>query len=214
MAKVKEMWARFEKIFKEKGKTMADLGFKDGVSEEDISKLEMHLGKDLPEDFKEFLQIYNGQKDKTFNWLPDNLKLFGLDEISKSWDHELSIMPMIGERAFFTYHFQDKIKSLIFHHDRIPIAEFEEGSCNIFIDNIPGPKGKEGQLIFNVNECDFIVLADNFKDLISFYVKLLENGKLKFIEEPVSHESKFSIKSASGEPINGDRWLKLLSNLP
>ncbi|NVM55004.1 MAG: SMI1/KNR4 family protein [Candidatus Helarchaeota archaeon] len=208
---MKKIWAKFEKFFKDQGKTMAELGFRPGKSEEDITKAEIHVGVHFPADYRNFLLICNGQKDKTLDWLPDHMILFGVDEIIKAWDYEVSIMPMIGEHIFNTYHFHDKIRSIVFHRDRIPIAEFELGTCSICLDYIPGPKGTEGQLIFNVTESDFIVLAEKFTELIENYIAFLESGKLIFTEAAKGQESKFAITTATGKSINGDIWLELVA---
>lgn len=208
---MKATWARFEKFLKEQGKTMVGLGFRPGMSEDEVSKVEIHIGVNFPEDYRNFLLITNGQKDKTLDWLPDHMILFGVEEIEKAWDYELSIMPKVGEYIFNTYQFYDKIRAVIFHRDRIPIAEFEEGSCAIYLDYIPGPKGTNGQLIYNVTESDFIVLANTFNELITNYVAFLESGDLVFTEMPKGQESKFAITTASGKSINGKVWLELLA---
>jgi cell wall assembly regulator SMI1 len=211
MSSMKETWVLFENYFKKQGKTMAKLGFRPGTSEAKIANLEEHLGLQLPTDFHDFLLICNGQKNTTLDWLPDHMVLFGVDEIIRSWDYQLSRMPLVGELQYNTYQFHDKIRNIIFQHGRIPIAEFEAGTCSIYLDYIAGPKGKDGQLIFNTTECDFIVLTNSFQELIAHYVKLLERGALKFSEAAKGQESKFIITTTSGKSLNGDIWLKLLA---
>lgn len=209
---MKKAWGRFEQFLKKEGVQMEELGFRRGNNEASISKVETHLGKPFPEDYRNFLLICDGQKDRTFDWLPDHMTLFGLEEILKSWDYQLSIMPMVGELAFNTYQFHDKIRSLVFHREWIPIAEFEEGTCCIYLDYIPGPKGTEGQLIFNTTEADFIVLAETLSEFVGKYVEFLEEGELRFKKHAKSQESKFAILTSSGKTINGDIWLKMLAD--
>lgn len=211
MTPMKKTWATFENYFKKQGKSMTELGFRSGTGEEDLMKLEEHLGRQLPEDYRTFLLMCNGQRDKTLDWLPDHMILYGVKEVFKAWDYELSRMPIIGEQSFNRYHFHDKIRSIIFLRDRIPIAEFEMGTCSIYLDFVPGPKGTEGQLIFNVTECDFIVLAKDFNELIGYYVKFLENRRLLFAKTTKGQESKFAITTTKGKSINGDIWLDLLA---
>ena len=110
---MKEVWGRFEQFLKKEGVQMEELGFRRGNNEASILKIEKHLGKQFPEDYRKFLLICGGQKDRTFDWLPDHMTLFGLEEILKSWDYQLSRMPMVGELAFNTYQFHDKIRSLV-----------------------------------------------------------------------------------------------------
>ncbi len=210
MTKLKETWSKFESFLKSKGKTMGELGFRPGAKDEDISKLEIRLSTNLPADYKDFLLICNGQKALTLDWLPDHMTLFGVKEVAETYEYELSRMPLVGEHTYNTFHFHDKIRSIIFHHQRIPIAQYEVGACEIYIDNIPAPKGTDGQLIFNATEADFIVLAKTLTSLISTYVTLLNNGKLIFTDAPKGSESKYVIQTASGKPINGDVWLELI----
>lgn len=54
----------------------------------------------------------------------------------------------------------------------------KEGLGVICDDNDPGPNGKIGQIIYLINECDFIVLADSFREFIDLYID--RNAKRTF----------------------------------
>lgn len=207
---MKTIWAKFEQFFKSQGKSLSELGFRSGANAKAIDDAEIHLSATFPMDFRELLLMNNGQKENILDWLPDHMTLFGIDEIVQTWDYELSIMPKIGEHTFNTFHFHDKIRALIFHRERIPIAQYELGACEIYFDFIPGPKGVEGQLIFNITEADFIVLTDTFHELIAHYVDFLEDGDLVFSKNPKGSESKYALKTKSGKSINGNIWLELI----
>lgn len=77
-----------------------------------------------------------------------------------------------------------RIHSVISHSKRIPIAgnRWWDGD-NTFLDLFPGPKGKSGQVITFVTECDLVVLGPSFRDALALYVEALEKGDWVFSEK-------------------------------
>lgn len=177
------------------GYSLSELGFSPGASNEEIKAIETVTGQVIPDELKLFLSYINGQNTVDFYFLPDQVRLFSCQEIIDEWNEEQVYAPDT-EEFYNQFHYEDKIRNTIYHSTRVPFAS-QEGFGIVCIDNDPGPRGKAGQIIYLINECDFIVLADSFKEFISFYIECMRKGILKFENEKEDYPNKFRLKSDS-----------------
>ena len=165
-----------------------------------ILETERLLNLKLPEEYKIFLQYCNGQSDPfTLTFPPDQLTFLSLDDAVQLWT-ELNLYP--NDHFFDQLEANGKIRSVLQHPRRIPIAYNETGGAYLFLDYIPGPRGKEGQLVFNINEVDCVVIEDSFYFLIQNYVRLLESGKVIVKKQPAEYGQGYWFVSAQDELIN------------
>ncbi|MFN6086866.1 MAG: SMI1/KNR4 family protein, partial [Fluviicola sp.] len=141
-----------------------------------IEVLEKVIKRQLPESFKIFLKIINGQKNDNFYFLPDQSLLFSSDEIINEYKAQSECFEDCLE---FYNDFQcvEKVRCTVFSETRIPIAGRD--GYYLFLDFDPGPNGSVGQIIYLVNECDFVVLAPSFDKFIDNYNFLILNNDFK-----------------------------------
>lgn len=64
------------------------------------------------------------------------------------------------------------------HRRRLPIATADD--CALLLDFAPGPAGKEGQVLLQVDECDCVRVASSTEDLLSRWLQLLDEGRVRF----------------------------------
>jgi len=209
-----KLFKRFKSIFKAEGKSLFQLGFKPGVLELHIDAAEARLNIRFPISYRKFIEQFNGHDYEILNWLPDNMSFLELDEVIKVWENEMDFYDEMESESFFNRYSEDGKTRLIFYHPRrIPIADLE-GECTLYLDFIPGPEGTEGQVIYNINESDFVVLAKGFKDFLSRYVQLHESGEL-VLERYQDGYALFSVvKTRTGLSLNGERFIELMNRLP
>ncbi len=206
MKQIFTIWNHFLEFFEKKDINREELGFRDGADVKEIMNVEKLLGVKLPDDFRDFLRICNGQEygNDHLHWLPDGMRLLGIEEIYKEWEYQTKIFMDVPDAldGFETFQNDDKIRAIVFHEKWIPIAMLE-GSCWIFFDYVPGPKGTEAQLIFNLTECDFIVLSNSFTELVQHYITSLQAGTLIIEKDPDYHDG-YSLKTRDKKHIDGN----------
>ncbi len=194
---MKEQIKKFIDLIQSNGHTLDELGFSTGASETEIETIETETGQTLPDELKQFLSTINGQNNEDFYFLPDQVRLFSCEEIIDEWKQEQEYADDSTE-FYDQYQNDDKIRCTIYHKSRVPFAG-QEGFGIVCIDNDPGPKGKKGQIIYLIDECDFIVLADSFNELINLYIDRMQKGILKFQNEKEGYPNKYRLKSNAKE---------------
>ncbi len=158
---------------KQSAKELNELGLNPGATAAQIQQVEEVTGQALPNDFKLFLQHINGQQPQSHWFLLDEVKLLSCDEIIEEWTEGQEYAEDTAE-YYDEFHFDDKIRCTIYHASRIPFAS-QEGFGFMAIDYAPGPNGKVGQVIYLVNECDFIVIADSFSAFVDWCIEHQKN---------------------------------------
>jgi cell wall assembly regulator SMI1 len=188
--KLIDEWQKFADYITSFGHSLEELGFRKGAKEEDIDRLEKTIELELPADYKQLLKLVNGQVlediDVKFWWLPDAIQFLSVDEVIESWKSWRQFDDDDESNYYDEYQDEDRIRLVIYNKKRIPVAT--NGGIDLFLDFIPAPKGAVGQLITNINECDYIVLANNFTELLENYNLLIKRNILKFKEKPKPHK--------------------------
>lgn len=150
------------------------LPFHHGCSPEALRQLEETLRTSLPEDYRALLGRVDGQPDSwTLTFPPEELTLLGVEGVRTLWRRHLAYQ---DDEFFDELVCDGKVRAIPFHPGRIPIAEFESGAAYLCLDQIPGPMGRFNQLIYPVDECDWVVVEDSVTALIARYVGALESG--------------------------------------
>ncbi|MBK9260516.1 MAG: SMI1/KNR4 family protein [Polyangiaceae bacterium] len=139
-----------------------ELGLRKGASERAIVAAEEALSLRFPDDFRASLLLHDGQdgdESSLFEWMPGCSPLAPLRSRRRALEggtrarRRISPDRLQGRGA-------GRIHSVLWHAKRIPIAgnRWWDGD-NTYLDLFPGPKGKIGQLITFVTECDLVVLG-------------------------------------------------------
>jgi cell wall assembly regulator SMI1 len=159
--------------------TPAKLALRPGASDRAIAAAEKAMKIEFPPTFREWLRIHDGQApEATIDWAPGCTRLAPLSEVVKQWKDERD---MDDDEHVGKLQERGRIQNIVFHAKRIPIAgtEYWDGD-KTYIDFVPGPKGKAGQIITLVTECDFVVLGETMTEFLEKYLAILESGALAF----------------------------------
>ncbi len=171
---IETLWQRLEQFFAAQQWPVA---LRPGASEAEIAAVEAALGLPFPTDFRASLRIHDGEDwQQGIRWLDNAMLLLPIANILTSWQEQQTYYARWGEDEYVDdYQDQGRIRNVIFHPRRIPIAE-QEGVCGLWLDFTPGPAGIAGQVILDITECEFIVLAPSFHAFLTRYLELLETG--------------------------------------
>lgn len=140
------------------------LNLQPGASEQELRRLEETLGVTLPEEFKSFYSVYNGQIwNSGVEPVIINLYFSLIAEIIDNWtflqkefDPDNDLEPEIGE----------ELKQVLWHSKWIPIAENGAGDY-LCIDTDPSEKGKIGQILYYYHDWgNRSIEANNLFDFI------------------------------------------------
>jgi cell wall assembly regulator SMI1 len=190
---------------------LGQLPFNPGCSEAVIERAQQSLGVKLPEDYKTFLGSHNGQTDPyTLTFPPDQIVFLSIEDVVALWNE---VAPYRDDQFYEELEAEEQIRSVLYHPRRVPIAHNESGGAYLFLDYIPGPKGRECQLIFNVNEVDLVLIAKSFTELMKTYLTLLETGRATVKRRPPDYGDGHWFESSEGEYINWSVYKRLLGVL-
>lgn len=160
------------------GRPLAKLGYKKGATDKQIDALVKAVPFELPKDLLTLLRRVNGQDD-TATILPC-AKLQSAKSIAEEWEE---LDSNVDEEEYGgEFQDEDKIKLYMATNKWIPLAwDYESGGGFYhYIDLDPGPKGKPGQILEAMSECDFQVVADSLEELFQRITKCFETGSLYY----------------------------------
>ena len=184
------------------------LPFNPACSDKAIHDAEQSLGVRLPEDYKAFLTTHNGETDPfTLVFPPDQITFLPIHDVTELWQQLQAYRDDLGYEEFDS---EKKVRNVLYHPGRIPIANNESGVAYLCLDYIPGPKGKEGQLVFNINEADMVSLAESFSALLQDYLALLTTGRAVVRKQPERHGEGHWFESDKGEYIDWKVYRRLM----
>jgi cell wall assembly regulator SMI1 len=138
-----------------------------GASIESITKLEFNLGVTLPEDFKNFLAIHNGQEESAELCLFRSDILLSVQDIHVQWDNWIGLEDMNEEMVDdMLSNPTGCIKPLYTNKKWIPITKDGCGN-HIGIDLDPDENGIVGQIItFGTDQDTKNVIAESIIEFI------------------------------------------------
>lgn len=170
-----ERWKIISQWLTENNSTYLE-GFAAPAELEQVRKIEEEININLPEEFKEFLLIHNGQISdvEPMVW---TCALFQADEIIEEWKN---LLDLLDENQVFADGTADKgIRTVEFSRRWIPIGRSARGRDYLCIDLDPSEDGMSGQIILiAVDFIEHTLIADNFKDLLSIYFTQLQTGEI------------------------------------
>lgn len=156
-----------------------DLCWRPGASEAQIVAFEQVIGRRLPDDYRAFLALHDGQEDTVkVNWLPCAGRLGSIASIITEYRNSYAEPePDADAPSYDTFSVEDTVRAVIFHPGRVPIGGMPgyEGR-NMHLDFIPGERGEPGQVVTRHTDEDFTCLGDSFLTFLERTADLLDNG--------------------------------------
>ena len=162
----------------------------DGCSLEQLLEVENEIGIELPQSFKEFYLIHNGQKDEDYFGLFYGVSLLPLNKIVEEMSVWNGIIDEFGEAEmkesfdkYETSFMPNKLKAKYASKKWLPFAIICD-NCYLGLDFEPEIDGTVGQVInFGREEEQKAVLADSFEEFIDWYMQELERGNYLIYEK-------------------------------
>ena len=152
----------FNNLFTKIGKRMKNYKqfLNPPATEAEIASLEEKIKRPLPESFREFYKLHNGEELLMFL----GLRAMTLERI----DYEMSFWRGHANVCDTNYlaHEPDMIQEVVYHPAWVSFAD-DDGGNFLAIDFAPGPKGTVGQIInFGTDDWTMYVLAESFDHLL------------------------------------------------
>ncbi|MCU0654897.1 MAG: SMI1/KNR4 family protein [Polyangiaceae bacterium] len=142
-----------------------------------LTAVEARTGLRFPEELRAMYLQHDGA---SVRWLPNGMWLRTLNEVEQDW---LDFGRLHDELAEDGEAFDEDISSdgkhftNVYDRARLPIATRQDGP-EMYLDFRPGPQGSSGQVLYLINECDYIVVATSFSEFIQQYLPLREAHQL------------------------------------
>jgi cell wall assembly regulator SMI1 len=151
--------------------------FNPPASPDAIAEAEKQLGETLPDDYKQFLLIHNGQKE--FAPMVGLGSLFSIEQVAQAR------LGIFGEEEPIDESKVDEgIRAVEYSEQWIPISKSARNRDYLCIDLNPAPSGARGQIIEYI--VDFparALVAKSFADLLSRYFREIQTGQIDVNKE-------------------------------
>ena len=177
---MKETWTKIENWLEENANHIYN-SLRDGADEEDFENLEDLINKKLPEDFKTFYSIHNGQ-ESTSEGLIDTEEFLSTERIMDEWQ----VWKDLYDKNVFdesNVEPDDGVKEKWWHPAWIPLTY--DGSGNHYcLDLSPDEGGHKGQIIriwHDSSERELI--ATSFTEWIEEFAEDLSNEEYVYSKE-------------------------------
>jgi cell wall assembly regulator SMI1 len=172
-----------------------------GVSEEALQQAETVLGTTLPEDFKAFYRLYDGQGAEFLLAGAVGWGFCSLTHVIGFWQMYRDFVEdgtFADQDADVTV--RGPIQPVFWHLKWIPFAQSFEGS-HWCLDLAPAPGGKIGQVIsWNNGDGPLEVLFPSFEALFALFLEDVEAGVYSDLQRRGSNQS-FKIATQDASPI-------------
>ncbi|MEH0156947.1 SMI1/KNR4 family protein [Limibacter armeniacum] len=158
----------------------------EGAGVQSFKKLEDAIGKSLPEDFKAFYSIHDGQAldedTGSAEGLIDGDILLPLEEVFVQWTAWKTLLEE-GQFDQMVSTPDKGIKNAWWNPLWIPFTHDDNGN-HICLDLDPDDSGAVGQVIMTWHDAtERVLVASSFSEFIAEYVEGLENGLYVYSEE-------------------------------
>jgi cell wall assembly regulator SMI1 len=171
---MQQYWNQIERLFQERSPKGYHRYFVPGASEKAIEGLERHVGLQLPEDFKAFYRIHDGQGKRAYG-LVFGLELLSIGRIKQEWDNWNGLGDELNAELAHAMSSEPKgfVQPLYLNPRWIPFTTDQTGT-HLGMDFDSDRKGVAGQVIaFGRNENKKKVLARSFRDYVHLFVEQL-----------------------------------------
>jgi cell wall assembly regulator SMI1 len=180
MSDVTTIWTKLEAWIKT---NVPDLkkSLKKGASDKQIAKLEKRLGVELPDEYKTFLQLCNGQKDDAEAGFYDG-ELLSAENVVIQWDVWRDLLEG-GDFEGTTSEPQKGIRNDWWNPKWIPIT-YDGNGNHLCIDLEPARGGRPGQIITMWHDsAERELMYASFTDWLEHILNGVESGEIVFDAE-------------------------------
>jgi cell wall assembly regulator SMI1 len=141
-----------------------------------IAAAEAKIGRSLPDDYKAFLAIHNGQSE--FASMVGLGALLPVEKVAETW------ADMMGDDAPIDPEWVGEgVRAVDYSRGWIPITRSARGRDFLCIDLDPAPGGVRGQIVeYVVDDFARPLIAKSFADLLSLYFEQAQEGLIDFDE--------------------------------
>jgi cell wall assembly regulator SMI1 len=151
--------------------------FNPPATAETIAKAEAELGATLPEDYKQFLALHDGQRE--FAPMVGLGALLPIEEVAEARRNIFGEETPVAPEGV-----AEGVRPVDYCNAWIPISRSARGRDYLCIDLDPAPGGARGQIIEYVVDDDARPLvAKSFADLLSLYFEQAQTGEIDLDEE-------------------------------
>lgn len=170
--KVTDIW---QQIHHELSIISPEIGasFNHGATEAQLIELEKMIGQTLPEDFKDYLRLFNGQNNQDILFVGYN-SLLSIEKIIAFYQMK---MDLFADEPPIDWITVNKIQPMIWDKGWLPFADFE-ASNQLVLDLNPAQSGTFGQIISMSSGIDYqsdeIVVATDFREFSEQILALLK----------------------------------------
>lgn len=171
-SKVTDIW---QQIHHELSMISPEIGasFNNGATEAQLIELEKMIGQTLPEDFKDYLRLFNGQNNQDILFVGYN-SLLSIEKIITFYQMK---MDLFADEPPIDWITVNKIQPMIWDKGWLPFADFE-ASNQLVLDLNPAQSGTFGQIISMSSGIDYqsdeIVVATDFREFSEKILALLK----------------------------------------
>lgn len=192
-----KIWQRLIHILSAQREKVA-VDFYEGATEADFEELENLIQAKLPEEFKAFYRIHNGQVDK-YTGLFYSDALLSIKDIILHSQHIMKFAAEVESKPkrFFGDHFDNLSTDELLHHNWQKAKEiqdtwwhqkwvrFTDNGCGdgYCVDLAPTKHGQMGQIIWYFHDGISYVESRSFEAWITDYAQKLEKGKYIYSQD-------------------------------
>lgn len=176
-ARLQHLWQRLVQALGPAGLTL-----RPRPGRADVKPVEDQLGLRLPDDYRAWLALHDGEDHVPgrVEYLPGGGFLLPADVTLRRWADQQEWFQGDDDTGLASFQDDDRIRNVVFHARRVMIASNRYGDGdNTFLDFCPGPSGTAGQVIVATSECDFEVVGASFEDFLRRLATALETGRLE-----------------------------------
>ncbi|MDO5105243.1 SMI1/KNR4 family protein [Capnocytophaga sp.] len=156
------------------------------ATDAEIERLEREVGVPLPESFKAYLKVCNGQQHNDYEYLLLGYNAFlSVDEMIASRQLQLDLF---ADEEPIDHLAENKIKPVIWDKNWLPFANYE-GSSMLILDFNAGKNGKNGQVFTHFPGADFeadeVVIADSFAEFSQKVLTSLQEKNYEILDDVI-----------------------------
>lgn len=146
------------------------------ATDAELDSLEELLGFKLPLDLRALYRVHGGQTEEdAFSLLPCGV-LLTVAEMRREWEHRYRDCHVPD--AYDALYLGDRARRMVAHPGWVPLSRTPDG-VGMELDFVPGPKGTPGQVLYPVDECNFVIVGTSLGEFLDRFMTMLEQGEVE-----------------------------------
>jgi len=158
------------------------------ATEDEITLLENTLAVQLPDGFRNYLSIFNGQQEQE-PFIGYN-SFLSIPAIIETWS---MMNDLFEDEEQVDWIDEDRIKPLIWNKKWIPFTDFE-GSTHLILDLDPGKNGVSGQIFKYHSGMSYQkVIANSFEEFSNEILKRFQANRISYTDGVIAFEDLYFV---------------------